>query len=53
MDLIVTGMLNKNIASELQISQSTVEAHRSKVMDKMEAKTLSDLMRMIISLRPV
>lgn len=52
MELIVTGMLNKNIASELNISQSTVEAHRSKVMDKMEARTLSDLMRMIISLRP-
>jgi FixJ family two-component response regulator len=52
MELIVTGMLNKNIAHELNISQSTVEAHRSKVMDKMEARTLSDLMRMIISLRP-
>ncbi len=53
MELIVTGMQNKNIASELHISQSTVEAHRSKVMDKMEARTLSDLMRMIISLRPM
>ena len=53
MELIVSGMLNKNIASELNISQSTVEAHRSKVMEKMEAKTLSDLMRMIISLRPL
>ncbi len=52
MELIVTGMLNKNIAAELNISQSTVEAHRAKVMDKMEARTLSDLMRMIISLRP-
>ncbi len=52
MELIVSGMLNKNIAHELNISQSTVEAHRSKVMDKMEARTLSDLMRMIISLRP-
>ena len=52
MELIVTGMLNKNIAGELHISQSTVEAHRSKVMEKMEARTLSDLMRMIISLRP-
>ena len=51
MELIVTGMLNKNIATELHISQSTVEAHRSKVMEKMECKTLSDLMRMIISLR--
>ncbi len=51
MELIVNGMLNKNIAFELNISQSTVEAHRSKVMEKMEARTLSDLMRMIISLR--
>jgi len=51
MELIVTGMLNKNIAAELNISQSTVEAHRAKVMGKMESKTLSDLMRMIISLR--
>jgi len=53
MELIVSGMLNKNIATELHISQSTVEAHRSKVMDKMESRTLSDLMRMIISLRPL
>lgn len=53
MELIVTGMQNKNIAGELNISQSTVEAHRSKVMEKMEARTLSDLMRMIISLRPL
>ncbi len=52
MELIVNGMLNKNIAHELNISQSTVEAHRSRVMEKMEARTLSDLMRMIISLRP-
>ncbi|MEE9326719.1 MAG: response regulator [Cocleimonas sp.] len=51
MELVVTGMQNKNIAGELIITQSTVEAHRSKVMEKMEARTLSDLMRMIISLR--
>lgn len=51
MELIVSGILNKNIAAQLKISQSTVEAHRSKVMDKMQAKTLSDLMRMVISLR--
>jgi FixJ family two-component response regulator len=53
MELVVTGMQNKNIASELCISQSTVEAHRAKVMEKMEARTLSALMRMIISLRPI
>ena len=50
MELIVSGTLNKNIASQLCISQSTVEAHRSKVMEKMQARTLSDLMRIVISL---
>ena len=53
MELVVTGMQNKNIASELYITQSTVEAHRAKVMEKMEARTLSALMCMIISLRPI
>jgi FixJ family two-component response regulator len=51
MELIVAGVLNKNIAFELNISQSTVETHRARVMEKMHAKTLSDLMRKIISLR--
>jgi RNA polymerase sigma factor (sigma-70 family) len=50
LDLIMTGMRNKVIAVELGVSQSTVEAHRAKVMEKMEAKTLSDLMRMMLSL---
>jgi len=49
MELITQGKRNKNIADELCVSQSTVEAHRSKVMDKMHAKTLSDLMRMVLS----
>ena len=47
---MVAGKRNKVIALELQVSQSTVEAHRSKVMEKMEAATLSDLMRMMLSL---
>ena len=50
LNLIMTGMRNKVIAVELGVSQSTVEAHRAKVMEKMEAKTLSDLMRMMLSL---
>ncbi|MBT4077099.1 MAG: DNA-binding response regulator, partial [Gammaproteobacteria bacterium] len=33
---------------ELNISQSTVEAHRARVMEKMDASSLSELMRMII-----
>lgn len=47
---VVAGKRNKNIASDLNITQSTVEAHRARVMEKMEAKSLSDLMRMMLSL---
>jgi len=47
---VIEGKRNKNIAFDLNISQSTVEAHRSKVMDKMSAASLSNLMRMAISL---
>lgn len=53
LQLIIKGKRNKNIAYELIISQSTVEAHRSKVMEKMHAATLSDLMRMALSLKLV
>ena len=51
MELIVSGSRNKIIAADLGISQSTVETHRSKVMEKLEAKTLSDLMRMVLLVR--
>ncbi len=43
--LIVKGKTNKYIARELKISMKTVEIHRSRVMKKMEAKTLADLVR--------
>lgn len=48
---VIEGKRNKVIAFDLNISQSTVEAHRSKVMDKMTADSLSDLMSMAIALK--
>ncbi len=50
LDLVVKGHRNKIIADKLHISQSTVEVHRSRVMEKMEANSLSDLMRMVLTI---
>jgi FixJ family two-component response regulator len=46
MNLVVTGMLNKQIAFELGISEITVKAHRGQVMRKMNARSLPDLVTM-------
>lgn len=50
MDRVAAGKRNKIIADELNVSQSTVEAHRKKVMEKMQANSISALMRMIITM---
>jgi len=50
---ITSGKRNKTIASDLNISLSTVEAHRGNVMNKMEARSLSDLMRMVIHIENI
>jgi len=48
--LVASGQRNKVIAADLNVTQSTVEAHRAKVMEKMNARSLSDLMRMVLAL---
>lgn len=44
--LVVAGLLNKQAAAELGISEVTLQIHRSKVMHKMQAESLADLVRM-------
>ena len=51
MRLAVSGLLNKQAASELGISEVTVEIHRGRVMQKMEAVSFADLVRMAAILR--
>jgi FixJ family two-component response regulator len=52
MALVVSGLLNKQIGGELGISEITVKAHRGKVMQKMKAESLADLVKMAARLRP-
>ena len=52
MALVVSGLLNKQIGGELGISEITVKAHRGKVMQKMKANSVADLVKMAARLRP-
>lgn len=53
MNLVVSGLLNKQIGAELGISEITVKAHRGRVMEKMQADSLADLVKMTEKLRSV
>jgi FixJ family two-component response regulator len=46
MNLVVTGLMNKQVGFELDISEITVKAHRGRVMEKMHATTFVDLVNM-------
>jgi FixJ family two-component response regulator len=51
MALVVSGMLNKQIASEIGASEATVKIHRGHVMQKMQAGSVVDLLRMADKLK--
>lgn len=48
MEHVVAGQLNKQVAANLNISIKTVEVHRAKIMEKMQASTLSKLVEMVL-----
>jgi FixJ family two-component response regulator len=53
MDLVVSGRRNKQIADELRLSIKTVEVHRARVMEKMHAKTVAELVHAILAAKAV
>jgi FixJ family two-component response regulator len=53
MGFVVSGLLNKQIASEIGASEATVKIHRGNLMEKMQAASLVELVRMADKLKPI
>ena len=51
MNGVVSGLLNKEIASELGITERTVKAHRGSAMAKMGAKSSAELIKMLLTIQ--
>jgi len=49
MEMVTNGRANKDIAQQLGVSAKTVEAHRARVMEKMQAGSLAELVRMVLT----
>ena len=52
LELVTQGKANKMVAGDLGVSQRTVEIHRAHVMQKMEASSLAELVRMMMTIAP-
>lgn len=50
LEFVITGMLNKQIAAELGTSEKTVKVHRARVMSKMEADSVAELVRLAVKI---
>ncbi len=46
-NMVISGMPNKLIAAQIGITENTVKAHRSRAMEKMQAQSLPDLVKMV------
>jgi RNA polymerase sigma factor (sigma-70 family) len=52
LELVAAGLLNKQVGERLGVSEKTVKVHRGRVMQKMAAGTVADLVRMVHGLNP-
>ncbi|MFO1144972.1 MAG: response regulator [Amaricoccus sp.] len=50
--MVVEGRLNKQVAADLGVAEKTVKVHRARVMQKLEVRTVADLVRLVLGHRP-